>query len=139
GVGKDVLARMIHHLSPRAGKPFVSINCASLTESLMESELFGHEKNAFTGATAAKMGLFESANGGTVFLDEIGEMSPSMQARLLQAIEQREVRPVGAVRARPIDVRFLAATNVDIEAAVAKGAFRGDLMYRLNALRLAVP
>jgi DNA-binding NtrC family response regulator len=139
GVGKDVLARLIHQLSPRAGKPFVAINCASLTETLMESELFGHEKSAFTGAMAAKVGLFESASGGTVFLDEIGEMSPSMQARLLQAIELREVRPVGAVRSRPIDVRFISATNVDIEAAVARGAFRGDLMYRLNTLTLAVP
>jgi DNA-binding NtrC family response regulator len=139
GVGKDVLARLIHQLSPRAGKPFVALNCASLTESLLESELFGHDKSAFTGASAAKVGLFESANGGTVFLDEIGEMPPGMQAKLLQAIERREVRPVGAVRARPIDVRFLAATNIDIEAAVEAGAFRRDLMYRLNTLTLAIP
>jgi two-component system, NtrC family, response regulator AtoC len=139
GVGKDVLARLIHQMSPRAAKPFVALNCAGLTENLIESELFGHEKNAFTGATAAKVGLFESANGGTVFLNEIGEMPPSMQAKLLQAIELREVRPVGAVRPRPIDVRFLSATNVDIESAVAKGAFRGDLMYRLNTLSLVVP
>jgi DNA-binding NtrC family response regulator len=139
GVGKDVLARLIHQMSPRAGKPFVALNCASLTESLMESELFGHEKSAFTGAVSNKVGLFESANGGTVFLDEIGEMPPSMQAKLLQAIELREVRPVGAVRSRPIDVRFFSATNLDIEAAVAKGTFRGDLMYRLNTLTLAIP
>jgi two-component system, NtrC family, response regulator AtoC len=139
GVGKDVLARLIHQLSPRASKPFVALNCAGLTESLMESELFGHEKNAFTGATTAKVGLFESANGGTVFLNEIGEMPPSMQAKLLQAIELREVRPVGSVRSRPIDVRFLSATNVDIETAVGKGGFRGDLMYRLNTLTLAIP
>ena len=139
GVGKDVLARLIHQLSPRASKPFVALNCASLTESLMESELFGHEKGAFTGAATAKVGLFESANGGTVFLDEIGEMPPAMQAKLLQAIELREVRPVGSLRTRPIDVRFLSATNVNIEAAVAKGTFRGDLMYRLNTLTLAIP
>jgi DNA-binding NtrC family response regulator len=139
GVGKDVLARLIHQTSPRAGKPFVALNCACLTESLMESELFGHDKSAFTGAMAAKVGLFESANGGTVFLDEIGEMPPAMQAKLLQAIELREVRPVGAVRSRPIDVRFLSATNVDIEVAVARGAFRSDLMYRLNTLMLSVP
>jgi two-component system response regulator AtoC len=139
GVGKDVLARLIHQLSPRASKPFVALNCAGLTENLIESELFGHDKSAFTGAATAKVGLFESANGGTVFLNEIGEMPPSMQAKLLQAIELREVRPVGAVRARPIDVRFISATNVDIEAAVAKGTFRGDLMYRLNTLTLAVP
>jgi DNA-binding NtrC family response regulator len=139
GVGKDVLARLVHQLSPRAGKPFVALNCAALNENLLESELFGHEKNAFTGAVAAKQGLFESADGGTVFLDEIGEMPLSMQARLLQAIERREVRPVGAVRPRAIDVRFLSATNVDIEAAVGKGAFRSDLMFRLNTLTIAIP
>jgi two-component system response regulator AtoC len=139
GVGKDVLARMIHQLSPRAEKPFVALNCAGLTESLMESELFGHEKGAFTGASGAKVGLFESANGGTIFLDEIGEMPMSMQAKLLRAIETREVRPVGAVRGRPIDVRFISATNLDIEAAVKTGAFRGDLMYRLNTLTLPIP
>jgi DNA-binding NtrC family response regulator len=139
GVGQDVLARLIHQLSPRAGKPFVALNCASLTESLMESELFGHDKSAFTGATVAKVGLFESANGGTVFLDEIGEMPPAMQAKLLSAIEQREVRPVGSIRSRPIDVRFLSATNIDIEVAVEKGGFRRDLMYRLNTLTLPIP
>ena len=139
GVGKDVLARLIHQMSPRAAKPFVALNCASLTETLMESELFGHDKSAFTGATVAKVGLFESANGGTVFLDEIGEMPPPMQAKLLSAIEQREVRPVGAVRSRPIDVRFLSATNINIEAAVEKGTFRRDLMYRLNTLTLQIP
>jgi DNA-binding NtrC family response regulator len=139
GVGKDVLARTIHQMSPRAPKPFVALNCAGLTESLMESELFGHERGAFTGASSAKVGLFESANGGTVFLDEIGEMPLSMQAKLLRAIETREVRPVGAVRARPIDVRFISATNLDIEAAVKTQAFRGDLMYRLNTLTLAIP
>jgi hypothetical protein len=139
GVGKDVLARLIHQMSPRASEPFVALNCASLPESLMESELFGHEKSAFTGAATAKVGLFESANGGTVFLDEIGEMPPAMQAKLLQAIELREVRPVGSTRTRPIDVRFLSATNVNIEAAVAKGTFRADLMYRLNTLTLAIP
>jgi two-component system, NtrC family, response regulator AtoC len=139
GVGKDVLARMIHQLSPRAAKPFVALNCAGLTESLMESELFGHEKGSFTGAASSKIGLFESANGGTVFLDEIGEMPMTMQAKLLRAIETREVRPVGAVRGRPIDVRFISATNLDIEAAVKSGAFRGDLMYRLNTLTLPIP
>ena len=126
-------------MSPRANKPFVALNCATLTEALMDSELFGHEKNAFTGAATAKVGLFESANGGTVFLDEIAELPPSLQAKLLQAVQAKEVRPVGAVRARRIDVRFLSATNVDIESAVAKGTFRRDLMYRLNTLTLAVP
>jgi DNA-binding NtrC family response regulator len=139
GVGKDVLARTIHQMSPRASKPFVALNCAGLTETLIESELFGHERGAFTGASAAKVGLFESANGGTVFLDEIGEMPNSMQAKLLRAIETREVRPVGAVKARPIDVRFISATNLDIEAAVKTGAFRGDLMYRLNTMTLSIP
>jgi DNA-binding NtrC family response regulator len=139
GVGKDVLARTIHQMSPRASKPFVALNCAGLTETLIESELFGHERGAFTGASGAKVGLFESANGGTVFLDEIGEMPANMQAKLLRAIETREVRPVGSVKARPIDVRFISATNLDIEAAVKTGAFRGDLMYRLNTLTLAIP
>jgi two-component system, NtrC family, response regulator AtoC len=139
GVGKDVLAQTIHQMSPRAGKPFVALNCAGLTESLIESELFGHERGAFTGAVGPKVGLFESANGGTVFLDEIGEMPMVMQAKLLRAIETREVRPVGAVRGRSIDVRFISATNLDIEAAVKNQSFRGDLIYRLNTLTLAIP
>ncbi|HVZ73599.1 MAG TPA: sigma 54-interacting transcriptional regulator [Polyangia bacterium] len=139
GVGKDVLARMIHALSPRAAKPFVPLNCAGVPEQLMESELFGHERGAFTGATTAKIGLFESANGGTVFLDEIGEMPMSMQARLLRAIETRQIRPVGGLRDRPIDVRFISATNLDIEAAVKAEKFRGDLMFRLNTMTLPIP
>ncbi|HVU52164.1 MAG TPA: sigma 54-interacting transcriptional regulator [Polyangia bacterium] len=139
GVGKDVLAQFVHKLSPRASKPFVALNCAGLSESLMDTELFGHEKGAFTGATAAKVGLLESANGGTVFLDEIGDMPMSMQAKLLRVIETREVRPVGGLKARPIDVRFVSATNKDLEAAVVKGEFRTDLVYRLNGLTLVVP
>jgi DNA-binding NtrC family response regulator len=139
GVGKDVLAQFVHKLSPRAGKPFVALNCAGLSETLMDSELFGHEKGAFTGATSAKVGLLESANGGTVFLDEIGDMPMSMQAKLLRVIESREVRPVGGLKARPLDVRFVSATNKDLEAAVVKGEFRTDLVYRLNGLTLAVP
>jgi two-component system response regulator AtoC len=139
GVGKDVLARLIHKMSPRANKPFLALNCAGLTESLIEAELFGHEKGGFTGASVDKVGLFESANGGTIFLDEIGEMPVTMQAKLLQVIETKEIRPVRGVRSRPIDVRFISATNVDIESAVKKGAFRGDLMYRLNTLTLAIP
>jgi len=139
GVGKDVLARLIHKLSPRASKPFVAINCAGLTESLIEAELFGHVKGGFSGASEDKSGLLESATGGTVFLDEIGEMPLTMQVKLLQVIETREVRPVRSVRSRPIDVRVISATNVDIEAAVAKGSFRGDLMFRLNTLTLAIP
>ncbi len=140
GVGKDVLARAIHQMSKRADKPFLRINCGGIPEALLESELFGHEKGAFTGASTSKPGLFEAANGGTVFLDEIGEMPMPMQVKLLQVLETREVRPVGGrLEGRPIDVRFISATNIDIEAAVRRGTFRGDLMYRLNTLTLAIP
>jgi two-component system, NtrC family, response regulator AtoC len=138
GVGKDVLAREIHRLSSRTG-PFVALNCAGLTETLIETELFGHEKGAFTGADRSKVGLLEAGNGGTIFLDEIGEMPLSLQPRLLRAIEARQVLPVGAVKPRPIDVRFIAATNRDLEAEVAKGTFRRDLFFRLNTLTLAIP
>jgi two-component system response regulator AtoC len=139
GVGKDVLARLIHRLSPRQNKPFVALNCAGLSQSLIESELFGHERGAFTGAVGAKIGLLESANGGTVFLDEIGEMPVPMQAKLLRVIEAREVLPVGAVRSRAINVRFVSATNRDLEVAVADGGFRADLLFRLNVMTLVVP
>jgi len=139
GVGKDVLARTIHARSPRASKPIVCINCAALSESLLESELFGHEKGAFTGATHEKHGLIEAAAGGTVFLDEIGEMPLSVQAKLLRVIEQREVLRVGAVAPRSVDVRFLAATNRDLDVEVAEKRFRQDLYFRLNAISLVIP
>jgi two-component system response regulator AtoC len=139
GVGKDVLARLIHGLSSRAAKPFVALNCAALPETLMDSELFGHERGAFTGATSAKIGLLESANGGTLFLDEIGDMPVTMQAKLLRVIEAREVRPVGALKARPIDVRVVSATNKDLEGAAARSEFRLDLMHRLNGITLTIP
>ncbi len=139
GVGKDVFARRIHALSPRAHKPFVSINCAAISESLLESELFGHEKGAFTGAFQAKAGLLESAEGGAVFLDEIGEMPLAIQAKLLRVLEQREVVRVGALRPRAIDVLFLAATNRDLETEVAREAFRRDLYFRLAGFSLVVP
>jgi two-component system response regulator AtoC len=139
GVGKEVLARAIHAHSPRSAGPFMGINCAALAESLLESELFGSEKGAFTGAVAARAGLFEAANGGTVFLDELGEMPLVTQGKLLRVLEERTVVRVGSTRARPIDVRFLAATNRDIEADSHIGRFRSDLYFRLSGISLAIP
>ena len=139
GVGKEVLARAIHAASPRAARPLRALNCAALSESLLESELFGHERGAFTGAGQAKPGLLETAPGGTVFLDEVGELPPSLQAKLLRVLETREVLRVGGVRPRTIDVRFVAATNRDLEAEVSRGAFRHDLYFRLNGMTLTIP
>ena len=139
GVGKDVLARAIHASSPRASAPFLPINCAALPPTLVDSELFGHEKGAFTGAISARPGLLEGANGGTVFLDELGEIPPSTQAKLLRVLEDRVVMPIGRGRPRSIDVRFIAATNCDVERAIQEGAFRDDLFFRLGAVVLRVP
>jgi DNA-binding NtrC family response regulator len=139
GSGKEVLAEKIHRLSPRAKKPFLRLNCAAVAESLLESELFGYEKGAFTGAERAKPGLLESAAGGTVLLDEIGEMGAPLQAKLLRVIEQREVQRLGALRPETIDVRFLAATHRDLLAEVGRGTFRQDLYFRLNGITLRVP
>jgi len=139
GSGKEVLARTIHGWSQRADRPLVAINCAALSESLLASELFGHERGAFTGATAVKPGLLETAPGGTILLDEIGELQLPLQATLLRVIETREVTRVGGVRPRQIDVRFIAATNRDLPAQVASRAFREDLYYRLNGITLTVP
>jgi len=139
GTGKEVLAEKIHRSSPRGKPPFVRLNCAALTETLLESELFGHERGAFTGATAAKTGLLETAERGTVFLDEIGELQLSTQVKLLRVLEEREVLPVGAVKHRPIDVRFMAATNRDLEDEVVRGTFRRDLFFRLNGFSLVIP
>jgi two-component system, NtrC family, response regulator AtoC len=139
GVGKEVMARAIHARSTRAKGPFLGINCAALSDSLLESELFGHEKGAFTGAAQARAGLFEAAAGGTVFLDEVGELSPGTQAKLLRVLEERVVTRLGSNRPRPIDVRILSATNRDPEAAIAAGRFRSDLYFRLNGLSLSIP
>lgn len=139
GVGKEVLARVIHEASSRAKKPLLTLNCAALPESLLESELFGYEKGSFSGATQARPGLFESADGGTVFLDEIGELPLGAQARLLRVLEQREVMRIGARVAQRIDVRFISATNRHLETEVTKGKFRQDLLFRLNAVTLEIP
>jgi len=139
GVGKGMVAEMVHRRSLRADGPFVRLNCAALAENLLESELFGHERGAFTGATQAKPGLLESAAGGSVLLDEVGDMPLSTQAKLLHALEHGEVLPVGGVRPRPIDVRFIAATNRDLQACAAAGTFRQDLYFRLNGVTITVP
>ncbi len=138
GVGKEVLARAIHAYSPRAKGPFMGINCAALAEPLLESELFGSEKGAFTGALS-RSGLFEAANGGTVFLDEVGELPLGTQAKLLRVLEERVVTRLGATRPRPIDVRFVAATNRDVEADSRQGRLRPDLYFRLNGVALVIP
>ena len=139
GVGKELVAEAIHRDSPRSKGPLVRINCAAFAEPLLESELFGHERGAFTGAVATKLGLLESARGGTVFLDEIGELPLALQAKLLRVIEAREVTRVGGLQARGIDVRFVAATNRRIECDVEAGAFRSDLLFRLQGARIEVP
>jgi transcriptional regulator with PAS, ATPase and Fis domain len=139
GVGKDLIARAIHHHSPRKDRPFVKINCAALPENLMESELFGYEKGAFTGANVTKPGKFEQADTGTVFLDEIGDVPPGIQVKLLRILQEREFERLGSNKTRHIDVRVLAATNVDLRAALEQGAFREDLYYRLNVLPISIP
>ncbi len=139
GSGKELLAQAIHQASARAKRPFVAVNCGAIPEALLESELFGHMKGAFTGALANHQGLFQQANGGTVFLDEIGDMPPALQVKLLRVLQERSVRPLGASQPVPIDVRILSATHRDLEAAMGEGQFREDLYYRLNVVTLSLP
>ncbi len=139
GTGKELIARAIHDGSPRRDKPFIAINCAAIPDTLIESELFGHEKGSFTGANAREIGIFEAADGGTVFLDEIGEMNVSMQAKLLRAIQEKEIRRVGGKVNISLDVRLVSATNKELEQEIKKGTFREDLFYRLNVIRVNLP
>jgi two-component system response regulator PilR (NtrC family) len=139
GTGKEMVARAIHNLSPRADKPFVPVNCGAFTETLLESELFGYVRGAFTGATANRKGLFEAADKGTLFLDEIGEMSPTMQVKLLRVLQERKVRPVGAHEEVSTDTRVIAATNRDLSAMVKQGDFREDLFYRVSVIPIELP
>jgi len=139
GSGKELVARAIHRASPRASAPFVAVNCGAIPENLLESELFGHVKGAFTGAVANHPGLFQAANGGTLFLDEIGDMPVALQVKLLRVLQERLVRPVGASHAVPVDVRILSATHRDLDLAIIDGSFRKDLYYRLNVVSLSLP
>jgi len=139
GTGKELLARAIHLASPRAAAPFIAINCGAIPEPLLESELFGHVRGAFTGATSAHTGLIQAAHGGTLFLDEIGDMPPALQVKLLRVLQERAVRPVGATHAEAVDLRILSATHRDLDAALASGQFREDLYYRINVVSLELP
>ncbi len=139
GTGKELLARAIHNASPRADGPFVALNCAAIPEALLESELFGHCKGAFTGASSNYKGLFQAANNGTLFLDEIGEMSISFQIKLLRTLQEKQVRPLGTTAMVPVDARIISATHIDLDRAIVDGLFREDLYYRMNVVALELP
>ena len=139
GTGKELVAKAIHHNSPRGGNNFVPVNCAAIPDDLLESELFGYTKGAFTGATMAKIGRIEYANGGSLFLDEIGDMKPTLQAKLLRVLQEREFEPVGGLKPIPVDVRIIAATHRNLEEMVAEGRFREDLYYRLSVIPVNIP
>jgi transcriptional regulator with PAS, ATPase and Fis domain len=139
GTGKELVARYIHANSKRASNPFIAVNCGAIPPELLESEMFGHERGAFTGAIGTRMGMFQLANGGTIFLDEIGEMTSQLQVKLLRVLQDREIRPVGADRTVKVDVRVLAATNRELSVEVEKGRFREDLFYRLQVIPLLIP
>jgi DNA-binding NtrC family response regulator len=139
GTGKELIARLLHQMSPRKDKPFVSVHCAALAETLLESELFGHERGAFTGATTMRKGRFEMADGGSLFLDEIGEISPSIQVKLLRVLQEREFERVGGARPLSVDVRVISSTNKDLKSEVTAGRFREDLFYRLNVFPIVLP
>jgi two-component system response regulator PilR (NtrC family) len=139
GVGKELIARALHYGSPRSAKPFIAVNCGALTETLLESEMFGHSKGSFTGAVVDKVGLVEVAHTGTLFLDEVSEMSPQLQVKVLRLLEEKEFKPVGSVTTKRVDVRFITATNKDLEVAIQRSEFRKDLFYRLNVIPIHIP